>query len=92
MSKLNIQDCTSQKQQDQNDKVQVVVDCNDVVIENERLQEFHTRIRLTHQEISSKMTGFVNSKLKVKDIWKLCSDIHKSNIYNHYNRIQEKWN
>ena len=37
------------------------------------------------------MTGFVNSKLKVKDIWKLCPDIHKSIIYNHYNRIQENW-
>ena len=33
MSKLNIQDCTSQKQHDQNDKAQVVVDCNDAVIE-----------------------------------------------------------
>ena len=68
MSKLNIQDCTSQKQHDQNDKAQVVVDCNDAVIENEREQEFCTRISLTHQEISTKMTGFVNSKLKVKDI------------------------
>ena len=38
------------------------------------------------------MTGFVNSKLKVKDIWKLCpAEIHKSTIYNHYNRIQENW-
>ena len=66
MSKLSIQDCTSLKQHNQNDKAQVVVDCNDVVIENERLQEFHTRIRLTHQEISTKMIGFVNSKLIVK--------------------------
>ena len=89
MSKLNIQDCTSQKQHDQNDKAQVVVDCNDAVIEKEREQEFHTRISLTHQEISTKMTGFVNSKLKVKNIWNLCSDIHKSTLYNHYNRIQE---
>ena len=68
MSKLNIQDCTSKKQHDQNDKAQVVVYCNDAVIENEREQEFHTRISLTHQEISTKMTGFENSKLKVKDI------------------------
>ena len=75
-----------------NDKAQVVVDCNDAVIENEREQEFCTRISLTHQEISTKMTGFVNSKLKVKDIWNICSDIHKSTLYNHYNRIQEKWN
>ena len=68
MSKLNIQDCTSQKQHDQNDKAQVVVDCNDAVIEKEREQKFYTRIRLTHQEISTNMTGFENSKLKVKDI------------------------
>ena len=68
MSKLNIQDCTSQKQHFQNDKAQVIVDCNDAVIEKEREQEFHIRIRLTHQEISTKMTGFVNSKLKAKDI------------------------
>ena len=32
MSKLSIQDYTSQKQHDQNDKAQVVVDCNDAVI------------------------------------------------------------
>ena len=51
MSKLNIQDCTSQKQHDQNDKVQIVVVWNNAVIEKEREQEFHTRIRLTHQEI-----------------------------------------
>ena len=68
MSKLNIQDCTSQKQHDQNDKAQVFVDGNDAVIEKEREQESHTRIRLTHQEISTKITGFVNSKLKEKDI------------------------
>ena len=77
MSKLNIQDCTSQKQHNQNDKAQVVVDCNDTVIEKEREQNFHTRIRLNHQEISTNMTGFENSILKVKDIWKLCLDIHK---------------
>ena len=92
MPKLYIQACTSQKHHDQNAKAQVVVDCNDAVIEKEREREFHTRIRLTHQKISTKMTGFVNSKLKVKDIWRLCPDIHKSTIYNHYNRIQEKWN
>ena len=91
MPKFNIQDCTSQKHHDQNDKTQVVVDCNDAVIKK-REQEFHTRIRLTHQEISTKMTGLVNSKLKVKDIWKLCIDIHKSTFYNHSNKIQEKWN
>ena len=68
MSKLNIQDCTSPKQYDQNDKALVVVDCNDAVIEKEREQESHTRIRLTHQEISTKIAGFVNSKLKAKDI------------------------
>ena len=33
MSKLNIQDCTSQKKHDQNDKAQVAVDCNSAVIE-----------------------------------------------------------
>ena len=87
MSKLNIQDCTSSKQYDQNDKALVVVDCNDAVIEKEREQESHTRIRLTHQEISTKIAGFVNSKLKAKDIWKLCPDIHRSTIYNHFNRI-----
>ena len=88
ISKLSIQDCTFPKQHDQNDKARVVVDCNDAVIEKEREQESHTRIRLTHQEISTKIAGFVNSKLK--DIWKLCPDIHKSTIYNYYNRIQEK--
>ena len=36
MSKLNIQDCTSSKQHDQNDKVLVVVYCNNAVIEEER--------------------------------------------------------
>ena len=36
MSKLNIQDCTSPKQHDQNYKALVVVDCNDAVIEKER--------------------------------------------------------
>ena len=60
------------KQQDQNDKALVVVDCNDTVTEKEREQESHTRIRLTHQEISTKIDGFVNSKLKAIDIWKLC--------------------
>ena len=55
ISKLNIQDCTSPKQHDQNDKAQVVVDCNDTVIETEREQESHTRIRITHQEISTKL-------------------------------------
>ena len=90
MSKINIQDCTSSKQHDQNDKALVVVDCNDTVIEKEREQESHTRIRLTHQEISTKIAGFLNSKLKAKYIWKLCPDIHWSTIYNHYNRIQEK--
>ena len=68
MFKLNIQDCTSPKQHDQNDKAQVVVDCNDAVIEKERHQESHYRIRLTHQEISTKIDGFVNSELKAKDI------------------------
>ena len=77
MSKLNIQDCTSQKQHNQIDKAQVVVDCNDAVIDKEREQNFHTRIRLTHKKISTNMTGFESSKLKVKDIWKLCLDIHK---------------
>ena len=90
MSKLNIQDCTSSKQHDQNDKAQVVVDCNDAVIGKEREQESHTRIRLTHQEISTKIADFVNLKLKAKDIWKRCLDIHRSTIYNSYNRIQEK--
>ena len=88
MSKLKIQDCTSPKQHDKNDKAQVVVDCNDAVIDRE--QESHTRIKLTHQEISTKIAGFVNSKLKAKDIWKLCLDIHRSTIYNHFNRIQKK--
>ena len=68
MSKLNIQDCKSPKQHDQNDKALVVVDCNDAVIEKEREQESHTRIKLTYQEISTKISCFVNSKLKAKDI------------------------
>ena len=68
MSKLNIQDCTSQKQHNQIDKAQVVVDCNDAVIDKEREQNFHTRIRLIHKKISTNMTGFESSKLKVKDI------------------------
>ena len=46
----------------------MVVDCNDVVMDKSREQKFHIRIRLTHQEISTKITGFVNSKLKVTDI------------------------
>ena len=78
------------KQHDQNDKAQVVVDCNDAVIETEREQESHTRIRLTHQEISTKIAGFVKSKWIAKDIWRLCDDIHKSIICNHYNRVQAK--
>ena len=41
MFKLNIQDCTSLKQYDQNDKARVVVDCNDAVIDKEREQESH---------------------------------------------------
>ena len=90
MSKLNIQDCTSPKQHYQNYKALVVVDCNDAVIQKEREQEYHIRIRLTYHEISSKIAGFINSKLKAKDIWKLCPDILRSTIYNHYNRIQEK--
>ena len=68
ISKLNIQDCTSPKQHYQNYKAQVVVDCNDAAIETESEQESNTRIRLTHQEISTKNAGFVNSKLKAKDI------------------------
>ena len=68
MFKLNIQDCTFPKQHDQNNKALVVVDCHDAVIEKEREQETHTRIRLTHQEILTKIAGFVNSKLKAKDI------------------------
>ena len=48
MPKLNIQNCTSRKHHDQNDTAQVVLDCNDAVIEKEREQEFHTRIRLAH--------------------------------------------
>ena len=32
MFKFNIQDCTSQKQHDQNVKAKVVVDCNDAVL------------------------------------------------------------
>ena len=55
MPKLNIQDCTFQKHHDKNAKALVVVDCNDAVIEKEREQEFYTRIRLTHQEISTKI-------------------------------------
>ena len=51
MSKLHIQDCTSPKQHDQNDKALVVVDCNDAVIKKE--QESYTRIILTHKKIST---------------------------------------
>ena len=77
MFKLNILDCTSPKQHDQNYNALIVVDCNDAVVEKEREQESHKRVRLTHQEISTKIAGFGNSKLKAKDIWKLCSDIHR---------------
>ena len=31
-------------------------------------KESHTRIKLIHQEISTKIAGFVNSNLKAKDI------------------------
>ena len=67
MSKLNIQDYTSLKQHVQNDKALVVVDCNDAVTDKEKDQESHSRINLAHQEISAKIAGFVNSKLKAKD-------------------------
>ena len=90
MFKLHIQDCTSLKQHDQNNKALVVVDCNDAVTEEEKKQESHTKIRLTHQEIKTKIAGFVNSKLKTKHIWNLCPNIHWSTINSHYNRIQEK--
>ena len=53
-------------------------------------QEYLIKIRITHKEIFTKMIGFVNSKLKAKDIWKLFFDIERSTIYNYYNRIQEK--
>ena len=33
MSTVNIQDCTSPKQHDQNDEALMVVDCNDAVLE-----------------------------------------------------------
>ena len=71
MSKLNIQDCTSPKQHDQNDEALVVVDSNDAVIKNEREQESHTRIRLTHQEISTKLLVCklnINCKRYLKNI------------------------
>ena len=90
MSKLNIQDYTYRNSMIEMIKTLLVVDCNDAVIEKEKEQESHARLRLTHQIISTKIAGFVNSKLKAKDIWKLCPDIHRSTICNHYNRIQEK--
>ena len=58
--------------------------------QRKRARITHTRIRWTHQDLSIKIAGFVTSKLKAKDIWKLCHDIHTSTIYNHFNRIQEK--
>ena len=40
-------------------------------------QEYLIKIRITHKEIFTKMIGFVNSKLKAKDIWKLFFDIKR---------------
>ena len=71
MSKLYFQDCASPKQHDQNDEAQVVVDCNDAVIgKKKRVQESHTRIKLTHHEISKKNCLFCKLKLITKNIWK----------------------
>ena len=67
MSKLNIQDCTFSKQNYQNDKALVVVDCNDAVIEKEREQESHAKINLTHRNIS-KNCCLCKLKIKSKDI------------------------
>ena len=50
-------------------------------------------ISLSYKNIMNKLrgsiknVGFANSKLKEKNIAKLCPDTHKSNIYNLYNRI-----
>ena len=56
MSKLNIQDCTSPKQHDQNDKSLVVVYYNNSVIERKKSQqESHTRIRLTQKKYQQKL-------------------------------------
>ena len=37
----------------------------------------HFKIILTLKEISIKIAGFVNSKLKSKDFAKLCPDVHR---------------
>ena len=66
MSKISIEDCTSPKQHDKNHESLMVVDFNDSATEKQREQESHTRIRLTHKEISTKIVGFINSKLKAK--------------------------
>ena len=60
MSKLNIQDCTSPKQHNQNDEALIVVDSNNTDIEKMIEQESHTKIKLTHQEISTKIAETQN--------------------------------
>ena len=64
MVKLNIQDYTSPKKHDQNDEARVVVDCNDVVIEIERQQESHIKIRLIRN--INKNCWFCKLKIKSK--------------------------
>ena len=63
MIKLNIQNFTSPKQHSQNDEALIVVDCSNTDIEKMIEQESHTRIKLTHQEISTKL---LVCKLKIK--------------------------
>ena len=60
-----------------NCEVIIVVNCNDAVIEKDVEQGSHTKIKLTHQEISTKFSGFTNSKLKTKDIVQLCPNIQR---------------
>ena len=73
MTKLSIQNCTSPKQHNQNDEALIVVDCNNTDIEKMIEQESHIKIKITYQEISTKIAGFVNSKLKLKRYLKAMS-------------------
>ena len=55
MTKFSIYDYITSIKHDQNDKALIVVDRNHTVIEKEREEESHTKIKLAHQEISTKL-------------------------------------
>ena len=87
MSELSIQDCTSSKQHNQNDEALMVVNCNDADIDKAIEQESH--LKKINSEIDiNKIAGFVNSKLKARNITKLCKK-KRSTICNHNNKVQE---